>query len=68
MKKRPEILYLLCIALVLSPALHVWFNFPDVKSKDKEKAGIQLLYISLLSLIPFLSVLLFILYKIIRRL
>ena len=63
LKKRPELLYLLCLAMVLAPALHVWFNFPDVKSKDEEEAGVQVLYISLLSFIPFLSVLAYILYR-----
>ena len=63
LKKRPELLYLLCVAMVLAPALHVWFNFPDIKSKDEEEAEAQVLYISLLSLIPFLSVLAYMLYR-----
>ena len=63
LKKRPFLVYALCIFIVLLPAFHVYFNYPAVEGKTEEHKQKQLIAIGFLSALPFFAVLIFIAYK-----
>jgi len=65
--KRPWLVYVLCFFIAFGPALFVWLNYPAIESSDPKEKETQLVYISMLSLLPFIGVLSYIFYKAFKR-
>ena len=63
LNKKPWLIYLLCFLIAAGPGFFVWFNYPSIESKDPERRETQLIYISFISLLPFIGVLSFFFYR-----
>ena len=65
-KQKPWLIYLLSFLIAVGPGVFVWLKFESIESEIPEKREQQIIYVSLISLLPLITVLSYAFYRFLK--